>query len=564
MRLVPLAAAFALLALLPASAPAATIVEKYRVPSVGGAVINVEVVRDDQRKDQPVLLTYSPYNSLGEPSPAEDSYASRFVPRGYARAKADVIGTRDSTGCWDYGGPKEQQSGVDVVKFLAAQPWSNGRVGMIGGSYDGTTATMVAARGDDVPELKAIVPIAAISRWYGYAYQDGVRFFLNSSTPTDEGFDTPLAFDFGFGRTVGPGVTEDQKALQDRLNPCNSVQHTERGYDRTPDYDRFWLDRDYRKDADKIRAAVLLAHGWQDYNVKQDEAIGLWESLRPNVFKRLYMTQGTHGGGTSGQAWNGLLTAFLDRFLLGRETGVEDTPRVLTQRRLATDGGLVAGGFREEAKWPPPATKERRLWIRRKFNNDIPGVTLPDPGTGETGWLDPEPNTEPKDNIFTWVDTGTQTEEFTTRDPLNRPGHGYYSLYHESAPLTEPMRIAGSVVLDAHVRPFTDGATLTPVLVDVAPDGTLRTVARGFLNLDYAGGLEKAVPAGRRWVHAKVRFLPQDTTLPAGHRLGLLLQSSNAVWAVPGPAVQTNILTGPMEGVSPEGSSLRIPIAPAE
>ena len=53
---------------------------------------------------------------------------------------------------------------------------------------------MVAARGAEVPELKAIVPIAAISRWYGYAYGNGVRYFLNSQEPTDEGFDTPLAF----------------------------------------------------------------------------------------------------------------------------------------------------------------------------------------------------------------------------------------------------------------------------------------------------------------------------------------------------------------------------------
>src|SRR5688500_2708069 len=106
---------------------------------------------------------YSPYSTLLEPEPAKDGVGMDWVPKGYARAVADVLGTRGSTGCWDYGGPDEQQAGVDVVKHLAAQPWSNGNVGMMGVSYEGTTATMVAARGDDVPELKAIVPIAAIS-----------------------------------------------------------------------------------------------------------------------------------------------------------------------------------------------------------------------------------------------------------------------------------------------------------------------------------------------------------------------------------------------------------------
>jgi X-Pro dipeptidyl-peptidase len=545
-----------------ASADAAMKYEKFKVPSVGGALINVEVARDDSVPTSAVLLTYSPYNTLSETRSgniANDSYAQRFASRGIARAVADVIGTRDSEGCWDYGGPKEQQSGVDVVKFLATRDWSNGRVGMIGGSYDGTTATMVAARGKDVPELKAIVPIAAISRWYGYAYQDGVRFFGNSSTATDEGFDTPLAFDFGFGRTVGPGATP--KTVQDRLNPCDSVAHTEKGYDTSPDYDGFWLERDYRKDAEEIRAAVLLAHGWQDYNVKQEEATALWAGLKRAPLKRLYLTQGTHGGGTSGPEWSGLLEKFLFHTLREQDTGIEATPKVLTQGRVATGSGLQAGAFRTESQWPPANVKETRLFINRKFDQDLP-VKLPPPGTGETGTLDPQPNTDPSIGVFTWFDTGTQTEEVTNRDPLNEPGHGYYSLYHQSAPLTEPMRIAGSVLLDGHFR-TPAGGHLSPVLLDVAPDGTKRTIARGFLNVDYRNGLEKAQPVNGQWVKATVRFLPQDVTLPAGHRLGLLLQSSNTVWALPGVPGQFNVAMGPVPAAKiTEGSSLRIPTAP--
>lgn len=63
---------------------------------------------------------------------------------------------------------------------------------MIGGSYDGTTATMVAARGDDAPGLAAIVPMAGISRWYGYAYGDGARYFLDSERPA-----APVLVDVG-------------------------------------------------------------------------------------------------------------------------------------------------------------------------------------------------------------------------------------------------------------------------------------------------------------------------------------------------------------------------------
>ena len=50
-------------------------------------------------------------------------------------------------------------------------------------------------------------------------------------------------------------------------------------YSRNPDYDGFWRERDYRKDAKDFRAAVLLAHGWRDFNVKQEEATELFRRL---------------------------------------------------------------------------------------------------------------------------------------------------------------------------------------------------------------------------------------------------------------------------------------------
>jgi X-Pro dipeptidyl-peptidase len=269
-------------------AHAEPVFEKYKVPTVGGAEINVEVMRPEGGARAPVILTYSPYNTLGEytaPNLANDGLGQTYVPKGYARAVADVLGTRNSSGCWDYGGADEQQSGVDLVNFLARQPWSSGRVAMIGGSYDGTTANMVAARGGDAPGLAAIVPEAAISRWYGYAYYDGVRYFLNSEVASDEGFDTPLGFDFGLARTppTDPSDPLFAEKVASRANPCESEEHTVKGYDRTPDYDAFWRERDYLKDARNFRAAVLLAHGWQDYNVKQEEgSAGACRSSAPS------------------------------------------------------------------------------------------------------------------------------------------------------------------------------------------------------------------------------------------------------------------------------------------
>ena len=551
----------------PAPASAEVVHETYRVPTVGGAEIAVEVMRDaDARGKQPVLLTYSPYNTLGETrsgSLANDAYGQRYVPRGYVRAVADVLGTRNSSGCWDYGGARETQSGVDLVRFLARQKWSNGRVGMIGTSYDGTTANMVASRG--IPELRAIVPIAAISRWYGYAYKDGVRYFLNSEVPADEGFDTPFAFDFGLARTPPTDVDDARFAekLASRVNVCDSVEHTLRGYSRSPDYDGFWKERDYRRHASSFRAAALIAHGWQDYNVKQEEGVALFEALRTQARRspmvRLYAYQAPHDAPT-GERWEKLVDAFLDRWLRGRSTGVKRTPPVLSEGRTLGDGGFESTGFRGSGA--ARGGRDLRLWLRRTFDQDIPGVTVPEPGTGETGTLARRPNRRPVENVFAWVGAPT-SEEFGNRDPLNEPGHGYYSLFFGTEPLERPLRILGSPVLDAWVKTM-EGAHLSPVLVDVAPDGSMTTIARGFLNVDYRDGLEKAKPVRGQWVRTAVEFLPQDVTVGEGHRIGLLVQSSNTVWALPGTPGPNNIATGPVpqDGI-PHGASLTLPLAPA-
>ncbi|HEX8121487.1 MAG TPA: CocE/NonD family hydrolase [Solirubrobacteraceae bacterium] len=565
-----------LLALAFAAAPASakTVFETYRVPTVDGAEIAVEVMRDDNFRHQPVLLTYSPYNTLSETNEgnlANDELGQRYVPRGYARAVADVLGTRNSSGCWDYGGKKETQSGVDLVKFLAHRKWASGRVGMIGGSYDGTTANMVASQGKRVPELTAIVPIAAISRWYGYAYGNGVRYFLNSEEPTDEGVDTPLGFDFGLVRTP-PTDADDPKAgekLASRVNPCESLLHTQKGYDQSPDYDDFWLERDYRRRASRFRAATLVAHGWQDYNVKQEEGVELFQAIpvarrrgptgRTSgdgvPLKRMYLTQGSHGA-PSGDRWYAVLDAFLGQYLAGRRTDIESTPLVITDGRTVTDdGSYEETGYRGEDVYPGP--NHLRFWLRRSFDQDVPGVTLPAPSTGETGVLDATPNRSATNNVFTWFGAPT-SEELGNRDPLNEAGHGYYSLFFGTAPLKQPVRVLGAPVLDARVR-TPAGAHLTPVLVDVAPDGTMTTIDRGFLNVDYRNGLSRAQPKDGEWARANVRFLPQDVTIAAGHRIGLLVQSANTVWAIPGALGENNIATGPVPGVFPSGSSLTLP-----
>ena len=232
-----------------------------------------------------MILTYSPYNTLAEyttPNLANDGLGETYVPRGYARAVADVLGTRNSSGCWDYGGADEQQSGVDLVNFLASQPWSNGKVAMIGGSYDGTTANMVAARGADAPGLVgdrargrdlALVRLR-VRRRRPLLPELGGRRPTRASTRRSPSTSASRA-----RRRRTRATRCSPRSSRAGRTPASRPSTPLKGYDRTPDYDDFWLERDYLKDADNFRAAVLLAHGWQDYNVKQDEGVRLFEAL---------------------------------------------------------------------------------------------------------------------------------------------------------------------------------------------------------------------------------------------------------------------------------------------
>src|SRR3954452_9349169 len=258
-----------------------SVTKSYYVPT-RDATIYLEVVEPTaggKVMPAPVILTYSPYSVLGR-----NGDAGHWNPLGYARAYADVVGTGNSGGCYDYGGNREKRTGHDIVEWIAKQRWTTGKVGMLGGSYDGTTQYATAVT--HPKGLAAIVPEAAISRWYDYAYAGGIRYTdtdedLGNEGPGaagDEGVDTPLGFDYGFA--IPPPTDVRDKDWQERvastIRPCDELAHTGEGYNQTPDYDGFWMDRDYVHQLGSVRIPVLVASNWGDWNVKQKNGWGAY------------------------------------------------------------------------------------------------------------------------------------------------------------------------------------------------------------------------------------------------------------------------------------------------
>ena len=206
------------------------VVEGVEVPSRNGIdTIWVDVIRPRTPAGVkvPVIMDASPYyNTVGrgyeghcktpttalstEPgtpllgctgaSAFPELYDDYFVPRGYAVALMDLRGTRNTSGCQTYGDRDEVLDAVDVVDWLVEQPWSNGKVGLTGGSYDGTIANGVAVEqpisGRHKDAVGAVVPIRAIGRWYDYHFLNGV--------PSGDHVATPALFTTGLAAADQP------------------------------------------------------------------------------------------------------------------------------------------------------------------------------------------------------------------------------------------------------------------------------------------------------------------------------------------------------------------------
>ena len=536
----------------PATAKAFDIVVEPHYVETRHGEIYVEVARPvdgDKAIKGPAIFTYSPYSAIyaGDRTGGWDEY----VTRGYVRVFADVVGTGNSGGCYDYGGKREKETAYDLVEWIAKQDWSTGKVAMIGGSYEGTTANAAAVMRP--PHLTTIVPEAAISRWYGYAYSGGIRYSLNNEAlshqgpgaAADEGIDTPLAFDFGFAipppaDPTGPGWAE---RVQSTVTPCEEVQHTQHGYDDTPDYDEFWLERDYVKDAHKITIPVLVSHNWGDWNVKQEEGWNFFHALKNSSKRVMYFGTRWEGHGTPSDAEYGqTISAWFDHYLMGIDNGIEKLPSIISQ---TSDYDGAGKWFRGKPKVTNIALVAQESVVTS--TTDYKWKLLPSkPNLNALTVFGGQPT------VAKFPSAGINTESHALHH--GRSNHDWF--WFESPPLKRDMRIFGSPKVQVWSHVWRKWVTVTPSIADVDPEGhqtvgnqhvancpptegakcgqALVAVTRGWLDSRYRNGLAKQVeltpgkPFGLTIV-AK----PQDYTFKAGHVVGLNIQTEINEWSLP-------------------------------
>ncbi|MFF8731356.1 Xaa-Pro dipeptidyl-peptidase [Streptomyces sp. NPDC015171] len=476
--------------------------------------------------------TYDPQGHVVQMPLFYDNY---FVPRGYAFVGVDLAGTNRSDGCVDVGGRSDVLSAKAVIDWLngrakgytsrtgdtrARAGWSNGRTGMIGKSWDGTIANGVAATG--VKGLRTIVPISAISSWYDYYFAQGA--------PLYEGGPDELA-DY----VESAGARAHCAAVQRRL-----ADGSPRSGDRTP----LWTERDYVKDAAKVRASVFLVHGMQDLNVRTKNFGQWWDALaRHGVERKIWLSQTGHVDPFDYRrgAWVDTLHRWFDHELLGYDNGIDREPAADIERgpdRWATS-----------AAWPPHGTRATVLHPAAGSRAGV-GTLGPRPAAGTETFTD-----DPRLSETDWA------ARLTASTPEKA---GFLT-----TPLTRDLRLAGSARVTVTATPTTASAHLSAVLVDVGPD-TIRdyadsaegittltdrtcwgastagdsacyketrakttavdytVVSRGWADLGHYASATEGVPLtpGRAYTMT-LDLAATDHVVPAGHRLALIVAGTD-------------------------------------
>jgi len=157
-----------------ASSASASVEQFGYLPTRDGTMLRYDLVRPDGSGRFPVLLNYEGYAAGSDASDnGVSTYTDRLLAKGYAILGVSVRGTGCSQGTFDPFAPNMGTDGYDAVEWVARQPWSDGRIGMIGTSFGAITQLVTAA--DRPPHLLAIAPDSAQSDLYrGVAYPGGI------------------------------------------------------------------------------------------------------------------------------------------------------------------------------------------------------------------------------------------------------------------------------------------------------------------------------------------------------------------------------------------------------
>lgn len=450
-----------------------------------------------------------------------NSHIKKWIPRGYIVVHSSSPGTGLSQGAPTVGGQNESLAPKAVIDWLCGRVsgyttpygneivvayWSTGKVGMTGTSYNGTLPLAAATTG--VEGLEAIIPIAPNTSYYHYYRSNG----LVRSPGGYLGEDIDVLYDF-----IHSG-DESKRAFNNK-----TIRDTEmkNGMDRiTGDYNDFWAGRDYLNQMKPMKAALLMAHGFNDWNVMPEHSYRISKRAKEmGIPTQIYYHQNGHGGPPPMKMMNRWFT----RYLHGIENDVENDAKAWIVRE--NDGRQYPTAYTD---YPNPEATPVVLYIKA--------------GTSSYGRLSLENSSSKGQETF------SDNASFSATS-LAQSSSSNHRLLYVSDILKEDLHISGLASITIKAASSKPAVNLSVYLVSLPWNKnkgakiTENIITRGWADLQNNSSLSKSSPLiPDKFYKMTFDLQPDDQIIKKGQQIGLMLFSSDSEYTLlPKPGTELTI-----------------------
>ena len=520
---------------------AVRIIEHTTIPLKDGTQLAARIwlPEDAEQNPVPAILEYLPYRKRDGTYERDALTYPWLAGHGYAGVRVDIRGSGESDGLLsDEYARQEQDDALEIIAWLAAQPWCSGAVGMMGISWGGFNGLQVAARRPAA--LKAIVTICSTDD----RYADDVHYMGGAKLNAGFGWAS-----FFFGAMCHPPdpalVGERWRAMW--LERLANVPLFLEIWTRHQRRDAYWRHGSVCEDFAAIQCPVYAVGGWTDgytnaiprllerLAVPRKGLIGPWAHAYPH-----FALPGPQIGFLQD------MLRWWDHWLKGAETGVMDEPMV---RAWMTDSVKPApyhetlpGRWVAEPSWPPPESKSHRLFLT---DDGLRPERAPLAARAVCS-----PQTVGKD-AGSWCPFGRAADQAG-----DQRADDARSLVFETPPLDETIEILGAAVVTLEIASDRPIANIAARLCDVHPSAESLRVSFGVQNLTHRDGHETPQPLvpGERY-QIRIQLNDAGVVFPAGHRIRLAL--STTYWPMIWPAPEVATLTI-------FGGTLDLPVRPTQ
>jgi hypothetical protein len=498
----------------------------------------------------PAILEYLPYRLSDGTQAGDHQQMGWFAGHGYAAVRVDIRGTGNSDGiCVDEYSEQELLDGLEVIAWIAAQGWCDGQVGMVGTSWSGFNGLQLAAR--TPPALGAVISIYASDD----RYADDVHYRGGLVLPMDMAQWANCMLSWN-ALPPDPAIVGDgwRARWRERLEGAPNFLEAWLTHQLRDDY---WRHGSACEAYAAIRCPVLAIAGWTDGYT--DAAFRLLEHL--DVPCRALVgpwghNDPVHGVPAPAVGSLGECVRFFDRWLKGRENGLDAEPRLIAWLQDSVPPRARyderPGRWVAEASWPPREQRELRLQLAA--------------GRALQAAAGPREVLAVRGSQTTGLDGGAWCADGHSDDlPFDQRADDGKSLCFDSEPLLVPVELLGHPVAELTLISDRPLALASVRLCELLPGGASLLVTRAQHNLAHADGharVEPLVPGEPFAVRIPLdaighRFAP-------GSRIRVAISPTYWPLAWPSPeAVTLGVVAGESSITLPLHDAATAPAAPA-